>query len=75
APSLNLQLFTTQPETHGSLIQAGELWHGMVAITLPPQNLRTFNAPSLNLQLFTTQPETHGSLIQAGELWHGMVAI
>ncbi len=43
APSLNLQLFTTQPETHGSLIQAGELWHGMVAITLPPQNLRTFN--------------------------------
>ncbi|EFA6345459.1 ATP-binding protein, partial [Escherichia coli] len=43
APSLNLQLFTTQPETHGSLIKAGDLWHGMVAITLPPQNLRTFN--------------------------------
>ncbi|HGU5331705.1 TPA: ATP-binding protein, partial [Escherichia coli O146] len=43
APSLSLQLFTTQPETHGSLIKAGDLWHGMVAITLPPQNLRTFN--------------------------------
>ncbi|EEQ9611574.1 ATP-binding protein, partial [Escherichia coli] len=28
APSLNLQLFTTQPETHGSLIKAGDLWHG-----------------------------------------------
>ncbi len=38
APSLNLQLFTTQPETHGSLIQAGELWHGMVAITLPSES-------------------------------------
>ncbi|MCV4731672.1 ATP-binding protein, partial [Escherichia coli] len=29
--------------TQGNLVQAGGLWHGMVSITLPPQNLQTFN--------------------------------
>ncbi|EQB1242200.1 IncI1-type conjugal transfer protein TraU, partial [Shigella flexneri] len=43
APSLHLQLFNTQVTTQGNLVQAGGLWHGMVSITLPPQNLQTFN--------------------------------
>ncbi|EEB3864375.1 ATP-binding protein [Salmonella enterica] len=43
APSLHLQLFSTQPETMGNLVRAGGLWHGMVAVTLAPQNLQTFN--------------------------------
>ncbi|WP_181960167.1 hypothetical protein, partial [Klebsiella pneumoniae] len=38
-----LQLFNTQVTTQGNLVQAGGLWHGMVSITLPPQNLQTFN--------------------------------
>ncbi|MCU2954615.1 ATP-binding protein [Enterobacter hormaechei subsp. hoffmannii] len=43
APFLNLQVFGCSPETEGNLVHAGGLWHGMVAITLPPQHPRPFN--------------------------------
>lgn len=43
APFLNLQVFGGTPETEGNLIRADGLWHGMVAISLPPQNPRPFN--------------------------------
>ncbi|WP_312721911.1 hypothetical protein, partial [Escherichia sp. AM3] len=43
APFLNLQVFGCTPETEGNLVHAGGLWHGMVAITLPPQHPRPFN--------------------------------
>ncbi|EIP3425116.1 ATP-binding protein [Salmonella enterica] len=42
-PPLNLQLFSRQAETRGNLVQACDLWHGMVTVTLPPQNPQTFN--------------------------------
>lgn len=43
APFLNLQVFGCMPKTEGNLIHAEGLWHGMVAITLPPQHPRPFN--------------------------------
>lgn len=43
APFLNLQVFGGSPKTEGNLIYAGGLWHGMVTITLPPQNPQPFN--------------------------------
>jgi hypothetical protein len=42
---LNLQVFGCTPETEGNLVYAEGLWHGMVAITLPPQH----PAPSMSL--------------------------
>ncbi|NWJ78833.1 ATP-binding protein [Enterobacter sp. SECR19-1250] len=43
APFINLQVFGGTPKTEGNLIHAEGLWHGMVAITLPPQRPEPFN--------------------------------
>lgn len=43
APHLNLQVFGSSPKTEGNLVYSEGLWHGMVAITLPPQNPQPFN--------------------------------
>ncbi|MGS6360750.1 ATP-binding protein, partial [Enterobacter hormaechei] len=43
APFLNFQVFGCTPKTEGNLVFAEGLWHGMVAITLPPQNPSPFN--------------------------------
>ncbi|EEB7409406.1 ATP-binding protein [Salmonella enterica] len=42
-PPLNMQLFSRQAETHGSLVRSCGLWHGMVTVTLGPQNPQPFN--------------------------------
>ncbi|MGJ3289477.1 ATP-binding protein [Klebsiella sp. PL-2018] len=42
-PPLNIQLFSRDAKARGNLVQCGGLWHGMVTITLGPQNPRTFN--------------------------------
>ena len=43
SPALNLQVFGSSPRTEGNLVQADGLWHGMVAITLPPLRPQPFN--------------------------------
>ncbi|WP_039031258.1 conjugal transfer protein [Leclercia adecarboxylata] len=43
APFLNLQVFGCSPATEGNLVYAEGLWHGMVAISLPPQHPQPFN--------------------------------
>lgn len=42
-PPLNLQLFSRDAVTQGNLVQCGGLWHGMVTVTLGPQNPRPFS--------------------------------